>query len=85
MGPEGAVNIIFRKDLNGAEDPDQRRRELSDDYRETFASPYKAAELGYIDAVIQPEETRPRIISALEMLSTKRVSTAPRKHGNIPL
>jgi propionyl-CoA carboxylase beta chain len=85
MGPEGAVNIIFRKDLNGAEDPEQRRRELSDDYRETFASPYKAAELGYIDAVIQPEETRPRIISALEMLATKRVSTAPRKHGNIPL
>jgi propionyl-CoA carboxylase beta chain len=85
MGPEGAVNIVFRKDLNEAEDPEHRRRELSDDYRETFASPYKAAELGYIDAVIQPEETRPRIIAALEMLATKRVSTAPRKHGNIPL
>jgi propionyl-CoA carboxylase beta chain len=85
MGPEGAVNIVFRKDLHGAEDPEHRRRELSEDYRETFASPYKAAELGYIDAVIMPEETRPRIISALEMLATKRVSTAPRKHGNIPL
>ena len=85
MGPEGAVNIVFRKELNDAEDPEQRRKELSDDYRETFASPYKAAELGYIDAVIQPEETRPRIISALEMLSTKRASTPPRKHGNIPL
>jgi len=85
MGPEGAVNIVFRKDLAEAEDPEQRRRELIDDYRETFASPYKAAELGYVDAVIQPEETRPRIISALEMLATKRVSTAPRKHGNIPL
>ena len=85
MGPEGAVNIVFRKELNEAEDPEQRRKELSDDYRETFASPYKAAELGYIDAVIQPEETRPRIISALEMLSNKRASTPPRKHGNIPL
>jgi propionyl-CoA carboxylase beta chain len=85
MGPEGAVSIVFRKELNGAEDPERRRQELSDDYRETFASPYKAAELGYVDAVIQPEETRPRIISALEMLATKRVSTAPRKHGNIPL
>jgi propionyl-CoA carboxylase beta chain len=85
MGPEGAVNIVFRKDLAEAEDPEQRRQELSDDYRETFASPYKAAELGYVDAVIQPEETRPRIISALEMLATKRTSTPPRKHGNIPL
>ncbi len=85
MGPEGAVNIVFRKELNEADDPEHRRKELSDDYRETFASPYKAAELGYIDAVIQPEETRPRIISALEMLATKRVSTPPRKHGNIPL
>jgi propionyl-CoA carboxylase beta chain len=85
MGPEGAVSIVFRKELNGAEDPERRRQELSEDYRETFASPYKAAELGYIDTVIQPEETRPRIISALEMLATKRVSRAPRKHGNIPL
>jgi propionyl-CoA carboxylase beta chain len=85
MGPEGAVNIVFRKDLADAEDPDRRRNELSDDYRETFASPYKAAELGYIDAVIQPEETRPRIISALEMLATKSVSSPARKHGNIPL
>jgi acetyl-CoA carboxylase carboxyltransferase component len=85
MGPEGAVSIVFRKDLKQAEDPERRRKELSDEYRETFASPYKAAELGYIDAVIQPEETRPRIISALQMLATKRTSTPPRKHGNIPL
>ena len=85
MGPEGAVNIIFRKDLKKTEDPEHRRRELSDEYRETFANPYKAAELGYVDAVIQPQETRPRIISALEMLATKRVSTPPKKHGNIPL
>jgi propionyl-CoA carboxylase beta chain len=85
MGPEGAVNIVFRKELADAEDPEARRRELSDEYRETFASPYKAAELGYIDAVIQPEETRPRIISALEMLATKRDTNPPKKHGNIPL
>ena len=85
MGPEGAVNIVFRKELAASDDPEQRRRELSDDYRETFASPYKAAELGYVDAVIQPEETRPRIISAIEMLLTKSVSTPARKHGNIPL
>jgi propionyl-CoA carboxylase beta chain len=85
MGPDGAVNIVFRKELERAEDPEHRRKELSDDYRETFASPYKAAELGYIDAVIQPEETRPRIISALEMLATKQGATPPKKHGNIPL
>jgi propionyl-CoA carboxylase beta chain len=85
MGPDGAVNIVFRKELQSAEDPEARRQELSDEYRETFASPYKAAELGYVDAVIQPEETRPRIISALEMLSNKRDSNPPKKHGNIPL
>lgn len=85
MGPEGAVNIVFRKQLSKADDADARRKELSDDYRETFASPYKAAELGYIDAVIQPEETRPRIISALDMLVNKRATNPPRKHGNIPL
>jgi propionyl-CoA carboxylase beta chain len=85
MGPDGAVSIVFRQDLIDTEDPESRRRELSEEYRETFASPYKAAELGYIDAVIQPEETRPRIISALEMLATKRDSNPPKKHGNIPL
>jgi propionyl-CoA carboxylase beta chain len=85
MGPEGAVSIVFRKELKRAEDPERRRRELSDEYREAFASPYKAAELGYIDAVIQPEEARPRIISALELLATKRAVTPPKKHGNIPL
>jgi propionyl-CoA carboxylase beta chain len=85
MGPDGAVNIVFRKELQQADDPEARRTELSDDYRETFASPYKAAELGYIDAVIQPDETRPRIISALEMLAGKQDSNPPKKHGNIPL
>jgi propionyl-CoA carboxylase beta chain len=85
MGPDGAVNIVFRKELHGHEDPAARRKELEADYRETFASPYKAAELGYIDEVIKPEQTRPRIIAALEMLSTKRQALPPKKHGNIPL
>jgi propionyl-CoA carboxylase beta chain len=85
MGPDGAVSIVFRKELQGHDDPAERRKELETDYRETFASPYKAAELGYIDEVIKPEQTRPRIIAALEMLSTKRQALPPKKHGNIPL
>jgi propionyl-CoA carboxylase beta chain len=85
MGPDGAVSIVFRKELQSARDPESRRKELEADYREKFASPYKAAELGYIDEVIKPEQTRPRIISALEMLATKRQSNPPKKHGNIPL
>ncbi len=85
MGPDGAVNIIFRNELKGTADSEARRAELESDYRENFANPFKAAELGYIDDVIQPEETRPRIIHALEMLSTKRDSNPPKKHGNIPL
>ena len=85
MGPDGAVNIIFRNELKDAADSEARRAELESDYRENFANPFKAAELGYIDDVIRPEETRPRIIHALEMLSTKRDSNPPKKHGNIPL
>ncbi len=85
MGPEGAVNIVFRKELEGAPEPDARREELVSEYRATFANPYKAAELGYIDEVIKPEETRPRIIQALEMLRTKRDELPPKKHGNIAL
>jgi propionyl-CoA carboxylase beta chain len=85
MGPDGAVNIVFRKELEGADDPDARRKELEADYRENFANPFKAAELGYIDGVISPEETRPRVIQALEMLANKRDTTPPKKHGNIPL
>jgi propionyl-CoA carboxylase beta chain len=85
MGPEAAVNIVFRREIGQAEDPEQRRVELSDEYRDETASPYKAAELGYVDAVIRPEETRPRIISALELLATKRATSPTRKHGNIPL
>ncbi len=85
MGPDGAVNIVFRKELEAASDPDARKEELVADYRETFANPFKAAELGYIDEVITPEDTRPKIIGALEMLSTKRDQNPPKKHGNVPL
>ncbi len=85
MGPDGAVNIIFRKELEKAKDPVARKAELVADYREKFASPYVAAERGYIDDVIEPKETRPRLINALEMLSNKRDSNPAKKHGNIPL
>jgi propionyl-CoA carboxylase beta chain len=85
MGPEGAVNIIFRKELEAAKDKEKRRAELVEEYREKFASPYVAAERGYIDDVIEPRETRPRLINALEMLSNKRDTNPAKKHGNIPL
>jgi len=85
MGPEGAVNIIFRKELENAGDRVKRKAELVAEYREKFASPYVAAERGYIDDVIEPKETRPRLINALEMLSNKRDGNPAKKHGNIPL
>jgi propionyl-CoA carboxylase beta chain len=85
MGPEGAVNIIFRKELAAADDPETRRAELVAEYREQFANPYVAAARGYIDDVIEPSETRPRIIEALKMLQNKRDANPPKKHGNIPL
>ena len=85
MGPEGAVNIIHRRTLAKAEDPEARRAELVDDYRETFANPFRAAELGYIDAIIHPRETRRRIITGLEMLKDKVDTNPAKKHGNIPL
>ncbi len=85
MGPEGAVNIIFRKELAEAEDPVARKAELVADYREKFANPYVAARRGYVDDVIEPHATRPRLINALEMLSNKRDSNPAKKHGNIPL
>ncbi len=81
MRPDGAVEIVFRKELTGAED----RQKLVDRYRQEFATPYKAAELGYVDEVIRPEDTRPRVIRALDMLRTKRQALPARKHGNIPL
>jgi propionyl-CoA carboxylase beta chain len=85
MGPEGAVNIIFRRDIEKSPTPDERRGKLIDDYKARFANPYTAAERGYIDDVIVPHETRPRLINALETLQTKRVERPKRKHGNIPL
>lgn len=85
MGPDGAVNIVFRKELAEAKDPVETKAKLVEDYREKFASPYKAAELGYIDGVILPKQTRQELIKSLEMLKDK-VDTNPRKkHGNIPL
>lgn len=85
MGPEGAVNIIFRKELSQAEDAQKRRGELVADYREKFANPYIAASRGFIDDVIEPKETRPRLINALEMLANKRDVNPAKKHGCIPL
>jgi acetyl-CoA carboxylase carboxyltransferase component len=85
MGPDGAVNIIFRKELAEAEDPDTKRDELVAYYRERFANPYVAASRGYIDDVIEPRETRPRLINALEVLRNKRDANPPKKHGNMPL
>ncbi|KFE60159.1 Acetyl-coenzyme A carboxyl transferase alpha chain [Hyalangium minutum] len=85
MGPEGAVNIIFRNELGKASDANAERSRLVNEYREKFANPFKAAELGYIDEVIRPEQTRARVIQALEMLKDKRQENLPRKHGNIPL
>jgi propionyl-CoA carboxylase beta chain len=85
MGPEGAVNIVFRKELEVADDPDARRAELIADYRERFANPYTAAERGYVDEVIEPRRTRPMLIDALETSLTKREPRPRRKHGNIPL
>ncbi|HXY72980.1 MAG TPA: acyl-CoA carboxylase subunit beta [Actinomycetota bacterium] len=85
MGSEGAVNIIHRHELQKAEDPDRLRRELIAEYDERFSNPYIAAELGYVDDVIEPAETRRRLIRSLHMLKSKREASPPRKHGNIPL
>jgi propionyl-CoA carboxylase beta chain len=85
MGPEGAVNIVFRSDLKEAADPEARRAELIADYKERFANPFAAAERGYVDDVIEPRRTRPVLIDALETALTKREPRPKRKHGNIPL
>jgi propionyl-CoA carboxylase beta chain len=85
MGPEGAVNIIFRKELAEADDPEQRREVLIQEYKERFANPWSAAERGYVDDVIEPRRTRPVLIDALETSLTKREPRPKRKHGNIPL
>jgi propionyl-CoA carboxylase beta chain len=85
MGPEGAVNIIYKRDIAGSPTPEARRTRLMDDYRARFANPYSAAERGYVDDVIVPHETRPKVIAALQALQTKRAQPPKRKHGNIPL
>ncbi|MCL7417951.1 MAG: methylmalonyl-CoA carboxyltransferase, partial [Halalkalicoccus sp.] len=85
MGPQGAVNILYRQELEEAEDTEKRRQELIDEYREEFANPYTAADRGFVDDVIEPAETRSRLVDDLEMLRSKRESQPERKHGNIPL
>jgi len=85
MGPEGAVNVVFKKELEKADDPEGRRKELITEYQRKFATPYVAAERGFIDDVIEPAETRPRLVKAIRMLLTKREAVPARKHGNIPL
>lgn len=85
MGAEGAANIIFRKEITSAPDPVVKRQEKIDEYQQLFSNPYVAAARGYVDAVIRPRDSRPRIIRALEMLRTKRENRPARKHGNIPL
>ncbi len=85
MGPDGAVNIIHRSTISKAEEPEAERERLVNEYRQTFANPFKAAELGYIDEIIMPADTRRHLIQALDMLRNKRETNPPRKHGNIPL
>ena len=85
MGPQGAVNVVFRREIASSAAPERRAAELIDEYRRHFANPYLAAERGYIDDIIEPKQTRSVLIAALEMARTKRVSRPERKHGNIPL
>jgi propionyl-CoA carboxylase beta chain len=85
MGPEGAVNVLYRRELDAAEDPAAQRALRVAEFREKFANPYIAASRGFVDAVIRPRETRPRLIAALATLATKRDRNPPKKHGNIPL
>lgn len=85
MGPDGAVSIIFRKELAEAKDPEKVKEKLVKEYRQKFANPYIAASHGFIDDIIEPSDTRPRLINALEMLSNKRDSNPAKKHGNMPL
>jgi propionyl-CoA carboxylase beta chain len=85
MGPEGACNIVFKREIESAQDKEATRAKLIEEYRDNFASPYRAAEVGYIDEVIFPEDTRPKLIKALLMLQNKNTSIPGRRHGNIPL
>jgi propionyl-CoA carboxylase beta chain len=85
MGPDGAVNILNRKELAEAADPVAEKNRLVKEYRDNFANPYRAAELGYIDEVIEPAHTRPKLIRAFELMANKRLSNPPKKHSNLPL
>jgi propionyl-CoA carboxylase beta chain len=85
MGPDAAVNILYRRDMDGAEDAAALKEEKTREYREKFANPYVAAERGYVDEIIEPRDTRRRLIQALEVIHTKRDQNPPKKHGNIPL
>jgi acetyl-CoA carboxylase carboxyltransferase component len=85
MGPQAAVNVIFKRELAAAPDPARRLEQLVEDYKERFANPYVAAERGYVDDVIEPQETRPTLIRSLRLLKDKRVDRPSRRHGNIPL
>jgi propionyl-CoA carboxylase beta chain len=85
MGPEGAVNVVYRDEVAKADDPDARRAELIEEYRVKFANPYIPAGRGFLDDVIDPRETRHKVIRALEMLENKADRNPPKKHGNIPL
>ena len=85
MGPEGAVNVLYRREIDDADDPAAARAGLVAEYRDKLANPYVAASRGYVDEVIEPRTTRRRLIAALARLETKRDRNPPRKHGNIPL
>src|SRR5512147_170410 len=85
MGSKGAVEIIFKREIAAAKDPAEAERRLEREYRDRFANPYAAAALGYLDDVVEPRATRPRLIAALSLLRTKRDTNPPKKHGNIPL
>ena len=85
MGPDGAANIIYKNDIAAASDPIAVRKQKIDEYTEKFTNPYIAAARGYVDDIIEPDSTRPRVIAALEMLASKRDSKPSKKHGNIPM
>ncbi|MFW6314159.1 MAG: acyl-CoA carboxylase subunit beta, partial [Desulfohalobiaceae bacterium] len=85
MGASGAANVIHKKEIQNAEDPEAKRQEKIEEYEEMFSNPYRAANRGYIDAIIPPRQTRPRLIKALQVLNTKREARSPKKHGNIPV
>jgi propionyl-CoA carboxylase beta chain len=85
MGPHGAVNILYRQEIQGAEDPEAKRAELVAEYQEKFANPFVAAEKGYIDEVILPRTLRRKLVAAFSMLGSKRDTMPTKKHGNIPL